>query len=377
MKPLPMEPDGAVGPQGQAVEVSREPFGEIDGVPIERFTLANASGLAVSILTWGGIIQSLWVPDRRGVLANVTLGFATLDDYLEHNHGPYFGAVVGRFANRIARGRFGLDGETYHVPVNNGSNALHGGIEGFDRRVWQATLETSADVPGLVLGRQSLDGEEGYPGTLDVSVTYRLTPDNNLSIEYRATTDAPTVINLSNHAYFNLAGEGQGDILRHAIQIGASAYTPIDERLIPTGEIAPVAGTPFDFTEGRIIGERIDQPGNEQLALAGGYDHNFVLDEPGGNSCNVRVIEPASGRVLDVQTDQPGIQFYTGNFLDGSFSGIGGKVYGFRSGFCLETQHFPDSPNQPAFPSTVLRPGEEFRTLTTFRFSTLPPAGGH
>ena len=380
MQPMPIEPDGAAGPQGlpAPVEVTREPFGNVHGEPIERFTLTSASGMEVSILTWGGIIHSLRVPDRHGGLSNVTLGFATLDEYLDHS--PYFGAVVGRFANRIARGRFVLDGEAYEVPVNNGPNALHGGIDGFDRRAWEASLDTSGEAPGLVLRRTSPDGEEGYPGTLDVSVTYRLTPGNALSIEYHATTDAPTVINLSNHAYFNLAGEGQGDILRHAIQIRASAYTPIDKTLIPTGEIARVAGTPFDFTEAHVIGERIDQPADEQLAHAGGYDHNFVLDGVGKSdpgSYDVRVVEPRSGRVLDLVTDQPGLQFYTGNFLDGSFSGTSGQVYGHRSGFCLETQHFPDSPNQPAFPSTVLRPGEEFRSVTTFRFSTLPPLAGH
>jgi aldose 1-epimerase len=380
MQPLPVEPDDANVPRDvlAPVNVTREPFGEIDGSQVERFTFKNASGMEVAILTWGGIIQSVRVPDRSGHIENVTLGFATLDEYVDHS--PYFGAIVGRFANRIATGRFELDGHTFDVPVNNGPNALHGGVNGFDRRVWEASVEREVGVPALVLRRVSPDGEEGYPGNLDVSITYRLTSGNGLSIEYRATTDAPTVINLSNHSYFNLAGEGTGDILRHAIQIRASRYTPIDPTLIPTGEIAPVVGTPFDFSEGHIVGERIDQPGDEQLALAGGYDHNFVLDGAGKSDpagYDVRVIEPRSGRMMDVYTDQPGVQFYTGNFLDGSFSGTSGQIYGHRSGFCLETQHFPDSPNQPAFPSTVLRPGEEFRSVTTYVFSVVENGGRH
>lgn len=359
----------------EAVTVRREPFGQAGGTAIERITLANGRGMEVAILTWGGIIQSLRVPDRAGRVDNVTLGFDTLDEYVDHN--PYFGALIGRFANRIARGRFQLDGTTCQVPVNNGPNALHGGIDGFDRRPWDASIEERDGRPSVVLRRTSPDGEEGYPGTMEVTVTYTLTPGNALRIEYHAVTDAPTVVNLTNHAYFNLAGAGQGDILHHVLHLRAGHYTPIDATLIPTGEIAPVAGTPFDFTEAHVIGERIDQAGNQQLERAGGYDHNVVLDHPGQAEYDARVIDPRSGRVLDVSTDQPGIQFYSGNFLDGSVRGSGGVAYGRRSAFCLETQHFPDSPNQPGFPSVVLRPGEAFRSTTTYTFRALGSHPGH
>jgi aldose 1-epimerase len=354
--------------------VTREPFGEVDGQAIEKYTLTNGTGMSVSILTYGGIIQSLSVPDRHGKVGNVVLGFDNLDDYVEKS--PYFGAIVGRFANRIAHGRFELDGNGYILAQNNGPNALHGGTRGFDRQVWTAEVDPYPEALGLILKRTSPDGEEGYPGSVDVTVSYQLAEGNALHIFYMATTDAPTVLNLSNHSYFNLAGEGSGTILRHVLQLRASHYTPVNESLIPTGEIVPVAGTPFDFTEAHIIGERIDQAGNEQLAFAGGYDHNFVLDRPEDlpfhPSYNIRVIDPTTGRVMDATTDQPGVQFYTGNFLDGSFSGTSGQVYDRRAGFCLETQHFPDSPNQPQFPSTVLLPGERgFHSTTTFSFGVL------
>ncbi len=371
--PTPEEPVPAMT---RTDTITREPFGEVDGQPVERFTLANETGLSVSVLNYGGIIQSLVVPDRHGDPDNVVLGFSTLQEYVEKS--PYFGAIVGRYANRIARGRFTLDGREHRLPVNNGPNTLHGGVRGFDRRVWSADIVTHEDsTHSLVLRLESHDGDEGYPGNLRVTVSYSLAPIvNALQVFYLAETDAPTVVNLSNHSYFNLGGEGSSDILRHVIQLRASRYLPVDEYLIPTGEIAPVSGTPFDFTEAHIIGERIDSPGNEQLAFAGGYDHCWVadtVDELGFQpSWLARVIDPGSGRVMDVGTDQPGVQFYTGNFLDGSFAGTSGRAYAHRSGFCLETQHFPDSPNQPAFPNTVLRPGEQFTSRTHFSFGVLP-----
>jgi aldose 1-epimerase len=351
--------------------ITREPFGDINGQTVERFTLTNDHGMSVSILTYGGIIQSLHVPDRHGQIANVALGCADLDTYRQHS--PYFGAVVGRYANRIANGQFTLDGEIYSLPQNNGPNTLHGGLQGFSHKVWTAELDPNPESLGLVLRYTSPDGEEGYPGNLDVTIEYQLSPDTNaLHIMYSATTDAPTVINLSNHSYFNLAGEGSGDILRHAIQLRASRYLPVNDTLIPTGELAPVAGTPFDFTEAHLIGERIAQPGNAQLAIAGGYDHCYIFDTTDDlgfvPSYNARVIDPSSGRMMDVSTSEPAVQFYTGNQLIGDFPGTSGSAYPRNTGFCLETQHYPDSPNQPDFPPTELRPGEEFTSRTTYSF---------
>jgi aldose 1-epimerase len=351
--------------------ITREPFGDIDGQTVERFTLTNDHGMSAAILTYGGIIQSLHAPDRHGEVANVALGCADLDTYRQHS--PYFGAVVGRYANRIANGQFTLDGETYSLPQNNGPNTLHGGLKGFSHKVWTAELNPTPDSLGLALRYTSPDGEEGYPGNLDVTIEYQLSPDTNaLHIMYSATTDAPTVVNLSNHSYFNLAGEGSGEILRHAIQLRASRYLPVNDTLIPTGELAPVAGTPFDFTEAHLIGERIAQPGNAQLAIAGGYDHCFVFDTTDDlgfvPSYNARVIAPSSGRMMDVSTSEPAVQFYTGNQLIGDFPGTSGSAYPRNTGFCLETQHYPDSPNQPDFPSTELRPGEEFTSHTTYSF---------
>jgi aldose 1-epimerase len=351
--------------------VTREPFGEIDDQSVEKITLTNALGMSIAILTYGGIIQSLQVPDRHGAFTNVVLGFDNLDDYVTKS--PYFGAIVGRYANRIACGRFELDGVTYDVPVNNGENSLHGGIGGFDRRVWRAETIESEHQLAVRLTHISPAGEEGYPGTLTTTVLYDLNPTGlSFRITYHATTDAPTVLNLTNHSYFNLAGEGNGTILQHVAELRASHFLPVNAGLIPTGELAPVKGTAFDFTEAHVIGERIDRPGDEQLAIAGGYDHCWVLDtfddlgfDP---AWNIRVVDPGSGRVMDVKTDQPGVQFYSGNFLDGSFAGTSGQLYPQRAGFCLETQHFPDSPNQPPFPSTVLRPGEEFHSATSFSF---------
>jgi len=355
---------------GGTAGLTSEPFGEVDGEAVERYTLTNDSGMEVSILTYGGIVQSILVPDRNGQMANVVLGFATVDEYVAGS--PYFGCITGRYANRIARGTFTLEGKRYFLALNNGSNTLHGGVKGFDKHVWAAEDTSGTDGPALTLSRTSPDGEEGYPGTLEVSVTYTLTEANELRIEYQATTDAPTIINLTNHSYFNLAGEGSGSIYDHELQINASTYTPTDATAIPTGELAPVAGTPFDFTQPTAIGARI-RDGAEQIVLGRGYDHNFVLDRPSPDDTSMivaaRVSEPTSGRTLEVSTTEPGIQFYSGNFLDGTLVGTSGTPYRQGDGFALETQHYPDSPNQPDWPSTELRPGETYTTTTVYAFS--------
>jgi aldose 1-epimerase len=354
----------------RAAGIRREPFGEVDGQPVERFVLTNATGLRVAILTLGGIVQALEVPDRTGRFANVVLGFATAAAYL--TDGPYFGCIAGRYANRIAGGRFALDGRAYQLAINNGPNHLHGGIKGFNKHLWEATERTGRDGLSVALRRISPDREEGYPGSLTVQVTYTLSDADELRIDYLATTDAPTILNLTNHAYFNLAGEGSGAIEDHELQLNASHYTPVDAALIPTGEVAPVAGTPFDFTQPHPIGERLRDAGSPQIARARGYDHNFVLDrlDPADGSLVLaaRVREPGSGRILEVSTTEPGVQFYSGNFLDGTLAGTSGRAYRQGDGFCLETQHFPDSPNQPAFPSTVLHPGQEYHSTTVFSF---------
>ncbi len=346
-----------------------EPFGEVDGQAVERYVLANANGMEVAVLTYGGIIQSITVPDRDGAMGNVALGFDNLDDYVAMS--PYFGAIVGRYANRIADGQFTLDGETYQLAINNEPNTLHGGDQGFDKRVWTAS---NADGTSLVLSYTSPDGEEGYPGTLEVDVTYTLTDDDELQIDYSATTDATTVINLSNHSYFNLAGEGSGTIYDHELQLNASNFTPVDETLIPTGEIAPVADTPFDFTTAKPIGQDIRDTSSEQILIGLGYDHNFVLDRSEGDDGSLvsasRAVSPQTGRVLEISTTEPGIQFYSGNFLNGAFGGPSGQAYRQGDAFALETQHFPDSPNQPDFPSTELAPGETFTSSTVYTFST-------
>ena len=348
--------------------VSRASFGVTpDGDSVDVFTLANASGVEVRAITYGGIIVSLRVPDRDGRLGDIVLGFDNLDGYVEGS--PYFGAIVGRYANRIANGQFTLAGETYHLATNNGPNHLHGGVRGFDKIVWHAEMLESDSGVAVIFTHTSPDGDEGYPGTLSIRVTYALTPGNELVVDYFATTDHATPINLSQHTYFNLAGDGRRDVLEHVLTIDAAHFTPVDATLIPTGVIAPVAGTPFDFTTPTAIGARIDLE-DEQLENGGGYDHNFVLDRDGAGLAHAaRVEEPTTGRVLDVYTTEPGLQFYSGNFLDGSIIGKSGRAYRHRYGFCLETQHFPDSPNQPAFPSTILRPGVEYRSRTVFVFS--------
>jgi aldose 1-epimerase len=337
---------------------------------VHRWTLANDRGMAVAVLTYGGIIQTLEVPDRDGVPANVVLGLRSLDDYVTGNR-PYLGALIGRYANRIAGGAFTLDGRAYRLPVNNPPNSLHGGTQGFDKRVWTASEAGGGEAAGVELAYTSPDGEMGYPGTLEVRARYLLGPGNELRVEYRAATDAPTHVNLTNHSYVNLAGEAAGTIEGHLLQLHAGHYTPTDATNIPTGEIAPVAGTPFDFTSPRPIGERIDAD-DQQLEFGLGYDHNYVLDPPpAGQDLRpaARVEDPASGRALEILTTEPGIQLYSGNQLDGTLVGPGGAAYGRRSGLALETQHFPDTPNQPGFPSTVLRPGQAYRSVTVYRFS--------
>jgi aldose 1-epimerase len=354
---------------GHTPRITKSFFGTTPaGQRVDRYTLTNKNGMRVRIITFGGIIQTIEVPDRRGRLANVALGFDNLTDYVERN--PYFGCITGRYANRIARGEFTLDGVTYHLNVNNGVNHLHGGNVGFDKKVWAATEVHKHGAVGLELTYTSPDGEEFYPGTLATTVTYLLTNDNAIRIDYRATVSGKaTIVNLTNHTYFNLAGEGSGDINDHELKIDADRYTPVDDTLIPTGELAPVAGTPFDFNRSTAIGARIrdDHP---QLVIGRGYDHNWVLDREGsGLEFAARLRDPRSGRTLDVLTTEPGIQFYSGNFLDGTLVGTSHRMYRQGDGLALETQHFPDSPNKPNFPSTVLRPGGVYRTTTVYAFS--------
>lgn len=349
--------------------VSSVPFGTTSaGAVVEVFTMTNASGIEVRAITYGGIIISLKTPDRDGRWDDIVLGFDSLEPY--EAGSPYFGSIIGRYGNRIAQARFSLDGETYALAANDGQNHLHGGDVGFDKVVWTGEPFEREDAVGVVLAYSSRDGEEGYPGNLDVQVTYTLTDAGELIFEYRATTDRATPVNLTQHSYFNLAGTAAGDILGHELTIDASRYTPVDTTLIPTGELAPVEGTPFDFRSPTAIGARIDAD-HPQLAAGLGYDHNYVLDRTGdGLQRAALVVEPVTGRTLEILTEEPGIQFYSGNFLDGTITGKHGRVYGHRSGFCLETQHYPDSPNQPAFPSTILRPGEEYGTRTVLIFGT-------
>ena len=361
---------GNVGNLGNAAAaqrgkgVTRAAFGNAAGTPVEVFTLTNAGGVEIRAMTYGAIITSIRVPDRKGVMADVALGFDSLQGYLgEH---PYFGAVVGRYGNRIGNARFSLNGTTYKLAANNGPNHLHGGVRGFDKYVWAA--EPMSGVTGVVFTRVSADGEEGYPGRLQVRVSYVLTDANEFEIEYQATTDKATPVNLTQHTYFNLAGQGTGTILDHEVMINADRFTPVGDSLIPSGVLAPVDGTPMDFRKPMKVGARIDAS-TEQLKFGRGYDHNWVLNRTGdGLQLAARVVEPVSGRTLEVSTTEPGVQFYTGNFLDGTVKGKGGVAYPQRSGLCLETQHFPDSPNQPSFPTTILQPGATYRSKTVWRF---------
>jgi aldose 1-epimerase len=348
-------------------EISQTPFGKTsDGTPVDIYTMRQEGGIEAHICNYGGIVVSLKAPDRNGRLDDVVLGFDDLESYLTRN--PFFGALVGRFGNRIAKASFTLDGVTYSLAANNGANALHGGLKGFDKVVWQATRAQTASGPALELNYLSRDGEEGFPGNLRVKAVYSLTADHGLRLDFTATTDKATILNLTQHTYFNLAGKG--DILGHQVQINADRFTPVDGTLIPTGELQPVAGTPFDFRQPTAIGARIEQK-DEQLEYGRGYDHNFVLNHPPGHlDVIARVSEPVTGRVLEVLTTEPGVQFYTGNFLDGTVKGKGGQVYNRRAGFCLEAQHFPDSPNQPKFPTVTLQPGAVYRNTIVFRFST-------
>lgn len=343
--------------------ISKAPFGVTkEGAPVDLYTLRRGA-LEARITNYGGIVTSLLAPDRRGQPGDVVLGYDHLEGYIKNS--PYFGALVGRYGNRIAKGKFTLNGVTHQLPINNGPNCLHGGLRGFDKVVWQASAVASG--PALELAYVSQDGEEGFPGNLSVKAVYSLTEDNGLRLDYTATTDKDTVLNLTQHTYFNLAG--RGNVLGHEIFIDADAFTAVDENLIPTGELRPVAGTPFDFRQPTTIGARIEQA-DAQLKLGHGYDHNYALNHGPGLALIARAYEPTSGRVLEILTTEPGVQFYTGNHLDGSITGKGGWTYLPRHGFCLEAQHYPDSPNKPSFPSVVLKPGQVFRSTIICRFST-------
>jgi aldose 1-epimerase len=363
--------------------IEKRPYGTTaDGIPVDEYTLTNRYGMEVKIITYGGIITSIKVPDRKGHMANVALGFNNLPDY--ETKSPYFGCITGRYANRIAKGQFTLDGVDYQLDINNPPNSLHGGFKGFDKKVWEVTKEIK-DKSGVGIelhylsaageGGEGVDPTErvkGYPGNLDVYVTYILTSKNRIRMDYRATTDAPTIVNLTNHTYFNLAGEGSGTIYNHVLMIDADMYTPDDPTLIPTGELVPVEGTPFDFRVPKTIAPDI-RTFHEQLVIGKGFDHNWVLNRPSLEDKSLllaaTLYEPNSGRLLKIWTTEPGIQFYAGNFLDGSLYGTSGRSYRQSDGLALETQHFPDSPNHPDFPSTVLRPGETYQTTTIFEFA--------
>ena len=363
----------------RAATIESQPFGTThEGTPVQIYTLRNANGCEVRITNYGGIIVSLKVPDRHGQAGDIVLGFDRLEDYLTPEYlqkGPYFGAFVGRYANRIAKGAFPLDGREYHLPTNDGPNTLHGGPRGFDKRVWEAHERTAPQGAALALRYVSPDGEEGFPGTLTANIVYTLTDDNELRLDMEAVTDKDTVLNLSQHTYFNLKGAEHGDILDHEVTLKAAQYVPIDTGSIPLDGVQPVAGTPFDFRQPTAIGARIHAD-DEQLRNGQGYDHCYVLEGyvPDATSPRqfARIAEPTTGRVLEVATTQPGVQFYTGNQLDGTFTGKGGVTYRKHGAFCLEPQHYPDSPNRPQFPSVVLRPGETYRHVITYRFSVTP-----
>lgn len=363
---MPARCASAKAPPPAPARISQAAFGRLpDGSTAQLFTLRNADGMEVKITNYGGIVTSIKVPDRHGVLGDVVLGYDSLDGYLAST--PYFGAIVGRYANRIAKGRFTLDGATYKLAVNNGPNSLHGGLRGFDKALWKARVANTKAGPALELSYLSRDMEEGYPGNLRVTARYTLTPDDSLRLELTARTDRATVVNLTQHSYFNLAGKGT--ILDDRVFIDADRFTPVDATQIPTGELRRVDGTPFDFRKPTAVGARIGDA-DEQLKFGGGYDHNYVLNKkPGELKLAARVTDPSSGRVLEVSTTEPGLQFYTGNSLDGTITGKGGWTYQRRDALCLEAQHFPDSPNHPDFPSTVLRPGQVYRNMIVFHFA--------
>ncbi len=342
-----------------AMSIKKEPFGKVDNKEVYLFTLKNKNGMTVKITNYGGIVTSISVPDKNGNFDDVVLGYDNLEGYLKET--PYFGAIVGRYANRIAKGKFTIDGKEYNLAINNGPNSLHGGIKGFDKVVWDAEPFQKANDTGIKLHYLSKDGEEGYPGNLDVSVTYTLTDDNELRIEYSATTDKATPVNLTHHSYFNLAGTSGRDILGQVLFIDADRYTVVDDNLIPTGELGDVTGTPMDFRKPAVVGSGIDK-------VKGGYDHNYVLNNKGKLAKVARLYDPVSGRYMDVFTTEPGVQFYSGNFLDGSITGKKGVIYKKHFGLCLEAQHFPDSPNHPEFPNTILKPGEKYTQTTVYKF---------
>jgi aldose 1-epimerase len=362
-----------LGEQGMKAGIRRTTFGRMpDGQTIELYTLTNRQGMQVAITNYGGRVVKLIIPDRHGNMADVVLGFDDLQGYLGKD--PFFGALVGRYANRIGNAHFKLDGVEYKLEANDGKNSLHGGSQGFDKKVWIAK-DMAGPEPALELTYLSKDGEEGYPGNLTATVVCTLTGNNELKIDYEAITDKDTVVNLTNHSYFNLAGQGPGDILKTEVTINADRFTPVDATLIPTGELRKVEGTPLDFRKPTAIGARINAD-DEQMRFGKGYDHDFVLNRKGpGLVLAARAVDPDSGRELEVYTTQPGVQFYTGNFLDGSLKGKGGVAYPKRSGFCLETQHYPDSPNKPNFPSTELKPGHIYHEVTVFKFSVAKANG--
>jgi len=350
--------------------MKKQSFGKTsDGRPVDLYTLTNKKGMEVAITNFGGIVVSLKAPDRKGKFEDVVLGYDSIEGYLTNK--AFFGALIGRYGNRIAHGKFALNGTTYNLPKNDGDNTLHGGLEGFNKRLWAAKDVSTTKGQALELTYVSADGEEGFPGKLSAKVVYTLNDQNELTIAYSATTDKDTVVNLTNHSYFNLAGQGNGDVLSHELMIKGEHITAVDQRLIPTGELRSVKETPFDFTHATAIGARINQD-DPQLKVGKGYDHNWVLSDHGSPYpvLVAEAYEPKGGRVLQVLSTEPGVQFYSGNFLDGTITGKGGKVYNHRYGFCLETQHFPDSPNHPKFPSTTLKPGQTYSTTTIFKFSS-------
>ena len=350
------------------LKITKKAFGKANGIACDLYTLTNSKGMSMSVTNYGGIVTALSIPDKNGTFSDVALGYNDVESYVKNN--PYFGAIIGRYGNRIGNAVFTLDGVTYNLAANNGENNLHGGIKSFDKVVWNVKEKTAADAVGLELTYVSKDGEEGFPGTLRVTVVYWLTNANEFKIEYSAVTDKATIVNLTQHSYFNLTGEGSGDILNHEVMLNADRYTPVNENLIPTGDLASVKGTPLDFTLTQKVGERIDAD-FQQLKFGKGYDHNWVINQksPGKMSLAATVHEPKTGRFMEVFTTEPGVQLYTGNFLDGTAIGKSGKPYEFRNGLCLETQHFPDSPNKPEFPSVALKPGATYQTATTYKFS--------